>query len=256
MSAAVIDSLPGFRRRFIVTPGQGWVQGAVEDDFHCMAVLIRHDGVIATEIEPQMERAPWSTCPGAVEQLKATFTGIRLDAFAQRGEKTRNCTHLHDLALLAAAHADDGERLVYDVLVADPVDGVLRSELRRNGMPVMAWTIAGGTFVEPAELAGQRLDTLRSWIDSLKPPAQEEAKVFRWATMIAGGRILPMEQQSTATSFPANCYTFQPDRAAVAKRIGVIRDFSDGTAQPLEQLVAPSGQSRNAPGLPFANDAA
>jgi hypothetical protein len=32
---------------------------------------------------------------------------------------------------------------------------------------------------------------------------------------------------------PANCYTFQPERAAVARRVGLLRDFSDGSEVPL-----------------------
>src|SRR5688500_11016874 len=129
-------ALPGFRRRFVVTSGEGWVRSAVEDDFHCMIVTIRHSGGVAMAIEPQMERAPWTTCPGAIEQLKATFTGVRLDEFAQRGEKQQNCPHLHDLAVIAAAHAADPQPLVYDIHTADPVDGVVRTELRRDGVPV------------------------------------------------------------------------------------------------------------------------
>lgn len=250
MSAAAVESLLGYRRRFIITPGEGWVQSALEDDFHCMAVLIRHDGEVATAIEPLMERAPWTTCPGAVEQLKQSFVGVRLDAFAERGEKQQNCTHLHDLAVLGAAHATDRAPLVYDILVSDPIDGALRAELRRDGTPVMSWTLEGMEIVDPAELAGQRLDALSPWIKTLDPVRQEEAKILRWATMVAHGRTLPMEEQSDATRMPPNCFTFQPHRAAVAVRVGKIRDFSTGEAQPLDGFAGSSAA------LPFASDAA
>lgn len=250
MAVPAIDSLPGYRRRFIVTPGEGRVQSALEDDFHRMAVLLRHDGTTATAIEPLMERAPWTTCPGAVEQLKQTFTGVRLDGFAERGEKQQNCTHLHDLAMLAAAHASDSEPLIYDILVSDPIDGVIRTELRRNGAAVMNWTLEGMAIVDPSEIAGQRLDALSPWIKTLDPIRQEEAKVLRWGTMIAHGRTLPMEEQSDATRMPPNCFTFQPHRAAVAVRVGKIRDFSTGTAQPLDGFASCFGA------LPFAPDAA
>lgn len=249
MSAPALDNLPGFRRRFIVTTGPGWVRSALEDDFHCMAVTIRHDGTVAAALEPEMERAPWNTCPGAVEQLKSTFTGARIDAFGERGDKPQNCTHLHDLAVLAAAHAFDGEPLAYDILVSDPIDGVIRTELRRNGTPIMSWTLEGMDIVEPAELAGQRLDALSPWIKTLDTTRQEEAKILRWGTMIAHGRTLPMEDQSDATRMPPNCFTFQPHRAAVAQRIGEIRDFSIGNAQPLERFAGSSAA------LPFATDA-
>jgi hypothetical protein len=102
------------------------VQGEVEDDYHLMSVIVHHDGAVATTIESVMRRAPWTTCPGAPAQLAQTFTGVALNAFAARGEKQANCTHLHDLAVLAAGHAFDAAPVVYDMLVSDPVDGKRR----------------------------------------------------------------------------------------------------------------------------------
>jgi hypothetical protein len=43
-----------------------------------------------------------------------------------------------------------------------------------------------------------------------------------------------MSRQSDASRMPPSCYTFQPERAAVATRIGKIMNFSDGTVQPLD----------------------
>lgn len=234
-----LDTLPGFRRRFVVTPAPGQVSTAVEDDFHHMEVTIHHAGGIATRIEPTMHRAPWTTCPGAPAELMRTFTGIALADFAARGEKTRNCTHLHDLATLAAAHAGDRDVLVYDILVSDPIDGRQRAELRRNGEMVMSWAFENDRFVAPAELKGLTLYDLRDWIASLGPDQQEQARIFRWGTMIAHGRVLPMEQQSDARQMPPNCHTFQPQNAAHARRIVDLRDFSTGALQPLQDRVPP-----------------
>jgi hypothetical protein len=74
---------------------------------------------------------------------------------------------------------------------------------------------------------------MRTWIDSLAPELQEPARLLRWGNMIANGRIIPLAQQSDATKMPASCYSFQPQRAVIAKRIGLIKDFSDGAVQPL-----------------------
>jgi hypothetical protein len=53
--------------------------------------------------------------------------------------------------------------------------------------------------------------------------------------MIANGRTIPLEKQSDARRMPVgNCYTFQPHLVTEAKRIGEIRDFSNGTTQPLD----------------------
>jgi hypothetical protein len=44
--------------------------------------------------------------------------------------------------------------------------------------------------------------------------------------------MIPLEKQSDASRMPPGCYTFQPHRAAQAKRVGAIREFSsEGAAQ-------------------------
>ena len=231
---AALDQLPGFRRCFRITPLRGAVRSELEDDFHSMSVTVHHSDGVATCVEAAMHRAPWTTCPGAVEQVRQTFTGVRLNAFAERGEKRTNCTHLHDLATLGAAHALDTDALQYDILVSDPIEGRREAELRRNGVCVMRWTLEGFKLLAPPEVAGMTLDKLNPWIAALAPREQEEARVFRWGTMIANGRTIPIEQQSDATRMPVgNCYTFQPERRTRAKRVGEIRDFSRGTARPL-----------------------
>jgi len=231
-----IDQQPGFRRRFRLTPAPSVVQAEVEDDFHCMSVIVRHDGEKAARIEPDMRRVPWTTCPGAMEQLQQTFTGVKLALFAERGDKQANCTHLHDLAVLAAAHAFDDAPTIYDILVSDPVDGLRHAEIRSNGERLLGWTESQFQIVEPASAAGVRLDKLRAWIASLAPELQEAAKLLQWGNMLANGRVIPLEKQSDATKMPPGCYTFQPERAVVAKRVGLIRDFSRGANQPLGEF--------------------
>jgi hypothetical protein len=140
---------------------------------------------------------------------------------------------LHDLAVLAAAHAGDESQLVYDIAVSDPVDGRNSAALRRNGATVLCWTLDGFTIVEPPEAAGIHLMKLGPLLATLDEAGQEAARVLRWGTMIAHGRSIPLEDQSDATKMPPNCFTFQPEVAVLAKRAGVIRDFSLGGARPL-----------------------
>jgi hypothetical protein len=235
MRPASIDTLPGYRRRLRVSPALDRVVSELEDDYHCMKVTLHHDGKLVTAIEPDVTRAPWTTCPGAAAVLAQTFTGVALDAFGERGQKRANCTHLHDLAVLAAAHAFDPQPLVYDILVSDPIEGRRRAELWRDGASVLGWVHVQGRIVEPAHLAHLTLDNMRDWIDSLGRPQQEPARLLRWGTMVANGRTIPMEKQSDARQMRAgSCYTFQPHRMNQAKRIGAVRDFSDGTTQPLD----------------------
>jgi len=233
-----LDRLPGFRRRFRITPRADSVCSELEDDYHRMSVTLTHDGRTVSRIEPVMERVPWTVCPGAANQLQRTFTGAALADFASRGEKRENCTHLHDLAILAAAHAFDGEPLVYDILVSDPIDGRRRVEMRRNGATVLAWSDEKNRIVEPAELAGVTLDKLRRWIESLPPEQREAARLLQWGAIIANGRGRSLDKQSDASALGVGrCYTFQAHRVAAAKRIADIRDFSQGTTQLLARTV-------------------
>jgi hypothetical protein len=236
--ATPLDRLPGFRRRLRITPRAGSVCSELEDDYHRMSVTLNHDGRTVRHIEPVMQRVPWTVCPGAAAQLQRTFTGVALADFAARGEKRENCTHLHDLAILAAAHALDGGPLVYDILVSDPIAGRRRVELRRNGAVVLAWSDEKNRIVEPAELAGVTLDKLRPWIDSLPAEQRESARLLQWGAIIANGRSRSLDQQSDASALGVGrCYTFQAHRVAAAKRIDDIRDFSQGTTQLLARSV-------------------
>lgn len=232
------ESWSGFRRRIRVTPAPNAVQAELEDDFHCMSVVVRHDGVKATEIIPDMRRVPWSTCPGAEHHVVETFIGVGLDEFPGFGDKKQNCTHLYDLALLAAAHAGDQRPILYDILITDPVNGERKAEIHCDGTVLLSWLEADFKIIEPQAAAGLRLDKLRPWIDELNVLLREPARLLQWGNILANGRIIPLDKQSDATRMPASCFSFQPERAAIAKRVGLIRDFSyapgQKTPQPLE----------------------
>ncbi|MBW8754899.1 MAG: DUF2889 domain-containing protein [Sphingomonadales bacterium] len=229
-----VEDLPGYRRRIRIEPREHAVLAMLEDDMHCMAVTLRHESGIVTAVEPVMERRPWTTCPGAVDKLIETFTGQPLAEVTARREKRANCTHLHDLAVFAAAHAADGRALTFDVLVSDPIEGERLLEVRRDGSRVLLWREQDGVLVEPESAAGLTLVSLRDWIGRLPDGEQEAARVLQWAGMVAHGRSMTMEeQQAIASSMPASCYTFQPERIVHAVRNGAVREFSDGSAVPL-----------------------
>lgn len=218
-----------------MSPGPDRVCARLEDDYHCLQVTIRHAGGVAVAIEPVWARWPWSTCPGAVDELMKTFTGVALADFARRGEKSSNCTHFYDLALLAAAHAFDDRPLTYDVLVADPVDGGRDAELRRDGTAVMRWRLKDARIVEPAEIAGLDLFDMNPWIATLDDNRKEAVRLLRWGTMMAHGRAMTRDALSDGTRMPlGRCYTFQPHRIANARHVGEVKDFSKGSARPLD----------------------
>lgn len=223
------EDLPGYRRRIRVEPADGVVLAMLEDDIHCMAVSLKHDGVRVHAVEPVTKRMPWDTCPGAAAKLVETFEGQPLVDVTARHEKKQNCTHLHDLAVIAAAHANDVDGFTYDIAASDPVEGERQLEIRRDGRLLHRWIERDGILVEPAEIAGQSLMSLRDWIGSLQGTSQEAARLLQWGSLVAHGRTMSIEEQSRAADLPPNCYTFQPERAVRAKRIGDRFDFSDGS---------------------------
>lgn len=227
---------PGFRRRFIITPSAGSVRAAVEDDYHCMAVTIRHDGTTILAVSAEMDRAPWTTCPGAMAVIARTFTGVTLSEAARRGDKPANCTHLYDLAVLAAAHSGDAVPSAFDILATDPVDGKVTAEIRQNGAPLLRLVHHDNVLIEPTSAAGASLFKLRAWIEALPAEPQEAARLLQWGSILAQGRTYPLELQSDATRMPANCYTFQEAQKQVAQRVGAVFDFSQEAREPLEHL--------------------
>lgn len=234
-NAAINSEAPGYRRAFRVTPGEGRVTAAMEDDIHCMAVTLHHDGERITGVDPVMDRWPWTTCPGAGAALVSSFIGLPLAEARAPAQKPWNCTHLYDLAVLAATHAHDTVPLLYSITVSDPVDGETVAEICRQGVPIHRWRIRDDVLQEPVEVAGSHLLSLSGWIKTL-PPAEAEAEAARllqMGSLIAHGRGMPMERQSDATKMPANCHTFQPAVAKTAERFGEMIDFSQPGRKPL-----------------------
>ena len=238
MNAAPVDTRPGFRRRVVVAMRVGAVAAMLEDDMHCLSVILRHHAGYVTAVEPTFARAPWTTCPGAAEKLIETFVGQPLAEVNARREKKANCTHFHDLAVLAAAHAGGTGNFTYDIIATDPVAGLRSIELRRDGVLIHDWREQDRVLTAPPEIAGLTLLTLRDWIAALDGMEQEAARLLQWSAIVATGRTLPLAQQSDASAMPANCYTFQPERAVHARLVGVRRDFSDGSEMPLKSLAA------------------
>jgi hypothetical protein len=223
-----------FHRNVAILPGPHAVSAWVEDDYHHMGVTLRHDGESVTGVDAEMVRVPWTTCPGARAQLAATFTGVPLAGVAARGDKQANCTHLHDLLVIAADHAGDTAPIRYEIEVTDAVDGVRIAGIRRDGVLVLRIVERDKLVVEPEGAAGRTLFQLGEWIASLDRPGREAARLLRWAAIIAHGRAIPIADQSDATRMPSNCFTFQEGRKQQAVRVGRVIDFSTGERQPLD----------------------
>jgi len=226
---------PAFRRRILIEPSAGCVVAELEDDWHRMVVTLRHEDGVATLVQGEMKRWPWTTCQGAIERLADRFTGLPLASFARQGDKTSHCTHLFDLAIFAAAHAQEAQAIAYDITVSDPVDSRSEASLLRNGQEAMAWSLREGVLIAPEELAGTSLYKLGDWIASLDTRRQEAARILRWASILAFGRAMDIPEGLSATAFGGGtCYTFQPEQAELAtRRADVPRDFSLSGILPL-----------------------
>ena len=191
-----------------------------------------------------MERAPWSTCPGAVAVLEQTFVGIALQEFRiARGQarqlhaSARSCRPRRSSCLRHRAHAVRHSRL--------------RSR-RRQERGRTAPQRHHGARLERGEGSDHHARTVgwprprqHAQLDRIPgPKTQEAARLLRWGTMVAHGRTLPAGWASRAGNMASRsrCYTFQPHRAGEAKHVGAIRDFSRGTARPLEHPASPAPQ--------------
>ena len=230
---------PGYRRRILIEPSAHSVTAELEDDYHRMVVTLSHEGGVITKVESEMKRSPWTMCPGAMAQLAETFTGVALAAVAKRGEKTQNCTHLHDLTIFGAAHAAEAAPVAYDILVTDAVEGVRDATLARNGAPLLHWVLKGEAMAEmftaPEALAGRQMGQLNEVIAQADKPMAEAMRILRWASIVAHGRMREMPAGMSATEFPAgSCYNFQAERAPASfRRPGADIDFSRPGAAPM-----------------------
>ncbi len=238
---------PGYRRRILIEPAQGLVTAELEDDYHRMVVILSHENGVITSVASEMKRSPWTMCPGAMAQLAETFTGVALADVPKRGQKTQNCTHLHDLAIFGAAHADETVPVAYDIVVTDAADGARRATLVRNGALVLDWVLdKGDVFTAPAALAGRQMGQLNEVIAQQDKQGAEAMRILRWAALVAHGRVREMPAGMSATEFPAgSCYNFQPGRAEQSfRRPGADIDFSRPGVAPM----ADRGEAFAAPG--------
>jgi len=246
-----------YRRCIVLESDDGVVRGELSDDFHHFAVTLHHDGRRATRVEGEGVRIPWTTCPGALEPLRrmeGTALSRELPALLRHTPARAQCTHLHDLACLAIAHAcRSGEggatRRRYDAAMPDPAPNGTRAVLERDGEEQLSWQIAASTVVSatPAIFDGLSLGG-RSFYRFLRgqpdPELAEAAWILQRAVFIGMGRRHDFENIHAAIRFApvvgAACHTFDPARVGAARRVyGTLRDFSDAPERILDRDPAP-----------------
>lgn len=208
------------------------VRAVVEDDFHHFRVaLCAADGHI-TAISTHALRHPYSLCPQAgqeVLQLLGAALHPQAHAMARLVQPSHQCTHVLDLAGLAAAQAvrGPGQRR-YDISVPQRQDGRTCATLARDGQPLLAWDLDHLDITGPAPYAGMNLRVgLARWaLAHLSEADAEAALVLRRAAAISLGKGAPLDEQAHA-SVTGRCWVQQAERAEQALRqVGSTWDFT------------------------------
>ncbi|MDR2857283.1 MAG: hypothetical protein LBV50_05485 [Novosphingobium sp.] len=234
---------PGFWRRIVLYPGGhssigGWIGAALEDDMHRFHIRIDHvEGRIAA-VAARAMRHPWSACPGAAGFIAGDLTGELLADVARR-DPSQHCTHLYDLAILAAAHAGDTAPTRYDMKVADRVEDRTTATLAENEVEKLRWQLVG------TAIAGtdRNLRQLSGWKQELPPREAEWTTLLRRAVFVSGAR--QYRAPSLAETATMNrgrmgvCYNYQMPQAETSTRTpDWHRDFSETGHEPLADLDA------------------
>lgn len=235
----------GLRRNVLILPADGVIKVELEDDFHHFSVTLEHDGKLVTGVGTGAQRYPWTTCPAAGPFLAGRLTKTPLKDVKGFESPLLHCTHLYDLAVLAARHALIDEQVLYCAFVADPVDGKVFASLRRNGVSVLEWWLEGQDIEPGSTYAGHSLRKLKNWAAELDPEPREHAEVLRRAVFIANGRDFSPRSVETAAeleTMQGACFTFDAERSSqAAPVVGSKKDFTASEAAPLGDLIGTPG---------------
>jgi Protein of unknown function (DUF2889) len=230
---------PGFWRRIMLHPGEGWIAGAIEDDMHHFRLRLEHrDGVIVAA-QASAVRHPWTGCGGAPGHIIARLTGERLADVAQR-DPMEHCTHLFDLALLMAAHASDSAPTRFDMRVADRIAGRSTATLAVNGEERLHLKLEGTVIAAPARFAGLDLKRVSQWKHDFDAQTAELAVILRRAVFVAGARGYTMRPGLEGPQSPlakhAPCFNYRSPVVETTRSLYEAHDFSSGDREPLQDL--------------------
>lgn len=223
----------------VTTVDAATVRGDMEDDFHRFGVTMRHDGEKVVEMTGDGTRYPWTTCPSAVEPLRALAgarLSTRLSALGEYAPARRNCTHLFDLSGLVVAHAARGAggTRTYDVAIPDRDGKYAHPELWRDGELLLRWQVGGRQLIGPPPFDGVPLrGAFIAWAEeALDADTAEAASILRRACDISFGRMMDLDVFETADKLGdpvrGTCFSFQPEMIEHAVRVkGQTRDFTN-----------------------------
>jgi hypothetical protein len=229
---------PGLWRRIVLFPQPAWIGGALEDDMHRFHIRIDHAERRVTRVAAKAVRHPWSACPGATGFIAGELTGALLENVARR-DASQHCTHLLDLAIVAAGHASDTTPTCFDMQVADRVEGRTSAIIAENGEERLRWQLEGTAIAG----TGRDLRQLSKWKHELPARDAEWATLLRRAVFVSGARqyIAPSVEQTAAMNAGRMgvCFNYQMPQAEGSTRTpNWHRDFSMSGVEPLAGLDA------------------
>ncbi len=221
----------GFWRRVVLNPQAGWIAGAIEDDMHHFRIRFDHaDGVIVA-VQASAVRHPWTGCGGAPGHIVERLTGERLADVASR-DPVEHCTHMVDLAVLMAAHAQDSEPSAFDMQVGDRIEDRTTATLVRNGEERLRLLLDGSVIAAPLAWAGLDLKQVSRWKHDLEPQTAEMMVILRRAVYVSSARRYKMrpgiEGPQSPLAVHAPCYNYRSPVVETTRSLYEVRDFSTG----------------------------
>jgi hypothetical protein len=229
-----------YRRRLRMRASNGRVDVELEDSNHAFCLHLQHNCMYVTQVVAETRRYPFVTCAEAVARLQPLVgADLRTDgaALRQRLPQGANCTHLHDMALLALSHAAEvpGFGRLYDIVVKDECDGLTEARIDCDGKPVHVWHIRSDTVAEPLEHAGKPMKRgFYAWVSQNYDGMVLEAAVAlqRGYFVAQSRRVARLPYQdwpAGADNMPdGTCYSYNHDVVARALRIeGTVWDLTD-----------------------------
>jgi Protein of unknown function (DUF2889) len=233
-----------FQRSIVLDADAQSVLAVLEDDFHHFRVTLEHSRGVVTGIRHTTIRYPWSLCPTAGNQLQAlvgTPLKCELRAALAQGDIRMNCTHLFDLACLAATAVARGiARRRYDMAVEMLNPAQRTATLARDDGFQLAWKIQGSEIADPVPFAGIGLKRgFVDWAaDTLALDEAEAAILLRRAVFVSGGLRRDLDEVQNAAEGArtiGGCFVMREGIAERAFRMkGSTRDYSLPGTAPLE----------------------
>ncbi|MBV1918767.1 MAG: DUF2889 domain-containing protein [Sphingomonadaceae bacterium] len=234
----------GLWRRVVLHPGPGWIGGALEDDMHQFHIRFDHADGRITSAKARALRHPWTGCGGAPDHIAADLTGELLSDVANRDPK-QHCTHLFDLAIVCAAHANDTGPSCVDMRVADRVDDRTTATLHLNGEEKLHWqldgTIISGSGSDgPEHFIGRDTKALSKWKSEYPPKEAEWATMLRRTCYISPARTIEIPKTLSAIQSPHArhriCFNYREPQIDSSMPIFDRRDFSMSGREPLQDF--------------------